>query len=294
MGVTLGENRYGKAQIRLMKVDRDSESHVLHDLNVSVSLAGDFAATHLHGDNSKVLPTDTQKNIVYAFAREHGVREIEEFALLLARHFVDSQPSITWARVDIEEYSWDHLKISGGPAPHSFVNAGRDIRTTSATCHGADAWVLSGVSDLVLLSSTGSEFRGYIKDDYTTLAEAADRILCTSLTARWRHDSTRQEDEPQWQTSYDDARNALTDAFADTHSKSLQQTLYVMGERLVTSCAGVVEVRLSLPNRHHFLVDLSPFGLDNAGQVFHVDDRPYGLIEGTVLLDEATAAPEAW
>lgn len=290
MGVVLGENEYGKAQIRLMKVDRDVESHVLHDLNVSVSLSGDFAATHLHGDNSTVLPTDSQKNTVYAFAREHGVGEIEDFALLLARHFVNSQPNISRARVDVEEYSWDHLEIGGAPAPHSFVNAGREIRTTSVTCNGTGAWVVSGVSDLVLLSSTGSEFRGYVKDDYTTLAEATDRILCTSLTARWRHD-TRQ---PDWRTSYDAARIALTDAFGDTYSKSLQQTLYAMGERLVTSCQGVAEVRLSLPNRHHFLVDLSPFDLDNAGQVFHVDDRPYGLIEGTVLRDDKTAAPEAW
>lgn len=290
MGVVLGDNEYGKAQIRLMKVDRDAESHLLHDLNVSVSLAGDFAATHLDGDNAKVLPTDTQKNTVYAFAREHGVGEIEDFALLLARHFVDSQPSITWARVDIEEYSWEHLEIGGAIAPHSFVNAGTEIRTTSVTFNGTDAWVVSGVSELVLLSSTGSEFRGYIKDEYTTLAEATDRILCTSLTARWRHDS-RQAD---WQTSYDVARSSLTEAFGDTYSKSLQQTLYAMGERLITSCKGVAEVRLSLPNRHHFLVDLSAFSLDNAGQVFHVDDRPYGLIEGTVLLDDAAAAPEAW
>ena len=295
MGVVLGENQYGKAQIRLMKVDRDAESHVLHDLNVSVSLAGDFAATHLVGDNSTVLPTDTQKNTVYAFAREHGVGEIEDFALLLARHFVDSQPSITWARVDIEEYSWENLEIGGAVAPHSFFNAGREIRTTSVTFNGTGAWVVSGVSDLVLLSSTGSEFRGYIKDEYTTLAEASDRILCTSLTARWRHDVTRYDSRrSDWRTSYDVARNSLTEAFGDTYSKSLQQTLYVLGERLITSCEGVVEVRLSLPNRHHFLVDLSAFGLDNEGQVFHVDDRPYGLIEGTVLLDDAVAAPEAW
>ena len=295
MGVVLGENQYGKAEIRLMKVDRDAESHVLHDLNVSVSLSGDLADTHLDGDNSKVLPTDSQKNTVYAFAREHGVGEIEDFALMLARHFVDTQPSITWARVDVEEFSWDHVEIGGDPAPHSFVNAGRDIRTTSVTCSGPDVWVVSGVSDLVLLSSTGSEFRGYVKDEYTTLAEATDRILCTSLTARWRHDSSRNDARAtHWRTSFDAARNALTDAFADTYSKSLQQTLYAMGERLIGSCEGVVEVRLSLPNRHHFLVDLSPFGLDNAGQVFRVDDRPYGLIEGTVLLDETTAAPEAW
>ena len=306
MGVLLGDNHYGKSQIRLMKVDRDDGDggrHGLHDLNVSVALAGDMAATHLVGDNAVVLPTDTMKNTVYAFAREHGVGEVEDFALLLARHFVDSQPSLTWARVRIEEHPWDRTSDS---AAHSFVQSGPERRTVSVTYDGQGAWVVPGITDLVLLNSTGSEFAGFLTDRYTTLAEATDRILCTSVTAQWRHAGGQTGEHTgghtggqvstgvDWAKSYDTARGALTEAFADTYSRSLQQTLYAMGERLIGSCDTVAEVRLSLPNRHHFLVDLSPFGLDNPGQVFHVDDRPYGLIEGTVLADDAPAAPEAW
>jgi urate oxidase len=67
-----------------------------------------------------------------------------------------------------------------------------------------------------------------------------------------------------------------------------------MGARVVSTCPGVDEVRLRLPNRHHLLVDLEPFGLDNPGEVFHVDDRPYGLIEGTVLADGASVDPGTW
>ena len=282
----LGENRYGKAQIRLMKVDRETERHVLHDLNVSIALAGDMEDVHLTGDNAAVIPTDTQKNTAYAFAREHGVGEIEDFASLLARHFVDSQPSIHRARVHIEEYAWERLDA----APHSFVQSGREVRTTTVTYDGQRDRVLSGLTGLVLLSSTGSEFTGFVKDRWTTLAEATDRILCTSVDATWRH-AARPDD---WEKSYAAARAALTEAFVDTYSRSLQQTLYAMGERLVSSCPGVAEVRLSLPNRHHFLVDLSPFGLENPGEVFHVDDRPYGLIEGTVLADDAVLDDEAW
>ena len=158
------------------------------------------------------------------------------------------------------------------------------------TYDGQGAWVLSGIRDLVVLNSTDSEFRGFVKDRYTTLAETDDRILCTSVEARWRHTGT----DVDWSKSYDSARSALLEAFAGTYSKSLQQTLYAMGSRLVETCDGVAEVRLSLPNRHHFVVDLSPFDADNPGEVFHVDDRPYGLIEGTVLADDAVPAPEAW
>jgi urate oxidase len=282
----LGENRYGKAEIRLMKVDRDTERHVLHDLSVSISLSGDMEEVHLSGDNASVLPTDTQKNTAYAFAREHGVGEIEDFAALLARHFVDSRSTIHRARVHVEEYPWERLD----GAAHSFARTGREVRTTTVTYDGRRERVLSGLTGLVLLSSTGSEFRGFAKDRFTTLAETSDRILCTSVDATWRH-SGRQSD---WAKSYGTARAALTEAFADTYSRSLQQTLYAMGERVLGASQGVVEVRLSLPNRHHFLVDLEPFGLENPGEVFHVDDRPYGLIEGTVLADDADLDDEAW
>ncbi len=49
-----------------------------------------------------------------------------------------------------------------------------------------------------------------------------------------------------------------------------------------------------MPNKHHFVVDLTPFGLTNENEVFHADDRPYGLIEGAVLRDDASDAGPLW
>jgi urate oxidase len=284
MGARLGDNQYGKAEIRVMKVDRDRPRHVLHDLTVSIALAGDLDEVHLVGDNSAVLPTDTQKNTVYAFAREHGVDQVEDFAALLARHFVDTQQAVHRATVSVDEYHWERL------ADHSFARTGRETRETTVTHDAQGTRVRSGLRDLVLLSSTGSEFQGFATDRYTTLPETDDRILCTSVEARWRHAGPQAD----WQASYDAVRSALTTAFTDTYSRSLQQTLYAMGARVVSTCPGVDEVRLRLPNRHHLLVDLEPFGLDNPGEVFHVDDRPYGLIEATVLAEEAAADDGAW
>jgi urate oxidase len=283
MDVILGNNQYGKAEIRLLRVDRDGPAHRISDLNVSTTLAGDLAATHLTGDNSGVLPTDTQKNTVYAFARD-GVGEIEDFGMRLARHFVDSQPSIHRARVHIEQYQWHR-----NDGPHSFVR-GAGTRTATLTYDGQQAWVVSGISELTVLNTTGSQFHGFVKDRYTTLAETKDRILATAVTARWRHDSDRAE----WAQSHADALRHLMAAFADTESLSLQQTLYAMATRVLRHRSEVVEVRLTLPNRHHFLVDLSPFGLDNPGQVYYPADRPYGLIEATVLRAGAAPAEMAW
>ena len=285
MDIRLGDNQYGKAETRLVRVDRGGDRHRVTDLNVSTALAGDLAATHLTGDNAGVLPTDTQKNTVYAFARD-GVGEIEAFALRLARHFVDGTPTIHRARVKIEQYTWDRI----GDRHHSFVRAA-GTRTTTVTHDGAAATVVSGVDDLVVMNTTGSEFHGFHKDRYTTLPETDDRILATAVSAQWRHASAETAD---WGESHREASKHLLDAFAETHSLSLQQTLHAMGERVLRQRDELVEVRLSLPNKHHFLVDLSPFELDNPGEVFFAADRPYGLIEGNIVRDGAPDAGLAW
>ncbi|HET6214144.1 MAG TPA: urate oxidase [Micromonosporaceae bacterium] len=284
MGIVLGDNQYGKAETRLVRVTRDALRHELRDLTVTTTLAGDLDGTHLTGDNTNVLPTDSQKNTVYAFARRHGVGEPEDFGLLLARHFATAQPAITRARVSIVEHGWLRL------ADHSFQRTGGQARIATVSCDGEHAWVVSGLTGLVLLKTTDSEFWGYPKDDFTTLTETKDRVLATEVNARWRHGSAHGD----WASSHDAVRAALVDAFVGTHSRSLQQTLYAMGCAVLERCPEVAEIRLSLPNKHHLLVDLAPFGLDNPNQVYVATDRPYGLIEGTVARDDAPPAGLAW
>ncbi|MCC8245705.1 factor-independent urate hydroxylase [Saccharothrix luteola] len=286
MAIVLGPNQYGKAENRLVTVTRNGPVHTIKDLTVGTSLRGDLADTHLTGDNSKVLATDTQKNTVYAFAKQAPVGEIEDFALRLGRHFVSSQEAITGARVLIDEHAWE--RIEGND--HSFVQGGNEKRTTAVTVEGERAWVVSGVRDVVVLKSTGSEFHGFPRDEYTTLKETHDRILATSVTARWRY----QGDGIDWAKSFAEIRRLLLATFAAKHSLSLQQTLYAMGEAVLRARPEVAEVRLSMPNKHHFAVDLSPFGLENDNEVFYAADRPYGLIEGAVLRDDAEDAGSAW
>ncbi|GGS54873.1 uricase [Planobispora rosea] len=298
MKVVLGPNRYGKAETRVVRVVRDGAVHHIKDINVSSALSGAMEDVHLTGDNAAVLPTDTQKNTAYAFARKHGVGEIEDFALLLARHYVGSQPSIHHARVEIEEYFWDRIPVSDGrDERHSFVRSGREVRTC-VVHHDRDGrtTVVSGLRDLVVLNSTGSEFHGYIEDEYTTLKPTTDRILATAVSARWRHvpDDSPSGGSRDFGESYAEVRRRLLEAFAETHSLSLQQTLHAMGERVLNARREVCEVRMAMPNKHHFLVDLEPFGMDNPNEVFYAADRPYGLIEGSVLADDAPDACFAW
>jgi urate oxidase len=284
VAIVLGGNRYGKAETRLVRVVRDGDTHRLSDLNVSVALAGDLEATHVTGDNSGVLPTDTMKNTVYAFAKEHGVGEPEAFGLLLGRHFVATQRQVHRATVTIEAYGWERL------GPHSFQRRSDYTRTCVVTVGESEAQVVSGLSGLVLLNSTASEFHGYPRDRYTTLPETTDRILATAVDARWRHAG----DASDWADSFEGARDAVIDAFVNTYSYSLQQTLMSMGSRVLETRPEIAEIRLALPNKHHYPVDLSPFGLDNPNEVFVAGDRPYGLIEGTVTRDDAAPATAEW
>lgn len=271
-------------------MNRDDRVHHLRDLTVSTALRGDLAATHLHGDNSVVVATDTQKNTVYAFAKEKPIGEIEDFALRLARHFVDRFGPITGARITIDEHAWDRITVDGKPHEYSFWRSGEEKRTTAVTVRGERSWVVSGLRDLVVLKSTGSRFHGFPRDEYTTLPETDDRILATAVTARWRY----RDGGLDWAASFGEIRRIMLETFATQHSLSLQQTLYSMGEAVLTRRPEVVEIRLSLPNKHHFAVDLSPFGLTNDNEVFYAADRPYGLIEGTVLRDDAEDAGPAW
>lgn len=289
MSIKLGPNRYGKAETHVVSVTKNGGVHEIRDLNVGVALSGDMDDVHLTGDNGAVLTTDTQKNTVFAFAKEHGISSPEAFGVLLARHFVDSQATIHHARVSVEEYAWERIVLGGGEQ-HSFVRSGQEVRTARVHYDGEKAWVVAGLQGLVVLNSTGSEFHGYLKDKYTTLKEAYDRVLATEVNAEWRFTGEPSD----WDKTYREARQALLEAFAETYSYSLQQTLYAMGERVLNACPEIGEVRLSLPNKHHFTVDLSAFGLENDNEVFYAADRPYGLIEGTVLREDAPAAGPAW
>jgi urate oxidase len=301
--VQLGVNRYGKAEIRLVHVARGagpSGGDLLRDWNISTSLSGDLADSHLTGSNANVLPTDSQKNKAYALARELGGDvEPEAFGIELGSFFVSSQEPITRARVAIEEYGWTPVGATG----YSFARSGDLVRTTVVHVDAAaGVSVVSGLRDLTVMNTTASEFWGYPKDAYTTLPETRDRILATSVNASWRFRPSAvaaavAAGAPaggDWGAQFSQAKSAILSAFAGTYTYSLQQMLLAIGSGLLSAVPSACEVRLALPNRHHYLADLAPFGLSNEREVYLAGDRPYGLIEGTVLADDAPDAGIAW
>ena len=287
MGIVLGANQYGKAESRVVRIYRDTERHEIRDLNVSTAIRGDFAAAHITGDQAHVLPTDTQKNTAFAFAKEHGIRSPEEYAVALGGRLLEATPAATGVLVRVEEYPWDRVAVGQYEHDHTFVRRGGEVRTVEVDVTADGLRIVSGLTDLVVLKSTGSEFKGFLRDEYTTLPDADDRILATSLTARWRsaHDRPDRVADVAWDEEHHTVRALLLEAFAGTYSHALQETLFAMGRLVLERMPMVEEISFAAPNKHHFLVDLASFGLDNPGEVFVAADRPYGLIEATVTRD---------
>jgi len=150
--------------------------------------------------------------------------------------------------------------------------------------------VVGGLKDLLILKSAGSAFAGFLSDPYTILEPTHDRVMATSLVAQWRFTTT----EVDWDAVYTGVKTQLVKQFAVVQSLARQQTLYHMGKAVLEEFPQLAEVRLSAPNKHHFVYDLSPFGLENPGEVFHADDRPYGLIQATVTRSDAPDPGPAW
>ena len=295
MAIVLGPNRYGKAESRVVRIQRDTPRPEIRDLNVSTALRGWFDAAHIEGDQSAVLPTDSQKQTVYAYAKQAAWKAAEEYGLALARHFVDDIEPVDSARVEIEEYAWERVTAADGTEhDHTWVRRGPEVRTAAVTVSGAGAaqrtWIVGGIKDLTILKSTGSEFRGFLQDPYTVLEPTTDRVMATSLVAGWRFSTL----EVDWDAAYATIRQTLVATFADLHSLALQQTLYAMGRAVLEACPELAEIRLSAPNKHHFAYDLARFGIENHGEIFHAADRPYGLIQATVMHDDAEDAGPAW
>ena len=269
-------SRYGKSRIRLVKVRRSRDPHELVDLTIDVQLEGAFEAVYVEGDNGPCLATDTMKNTVYAVARQDPIEHVEAFGLRLADHFL-AKPAVSRVRISAIEQPWGRLSSGGQPHPHTFVQAGAEHWTAVVTLDARGSEIVSGLANLVVLKTTDSAFAGFPRDEFTTLPDTEDRIMATSIAAAWTYRAGVVDF-----TARATVRRALVETFAVHQSRSVQHTLYAMGEAALAACADVTQITLTLPNRHHLLVDLKPFGLDNPNEIFVATDQPFGLIEATI------------
>ena len=275
----LAETAYGKSSVRLVKVSRRGDRHDLKDLTVAIRFEGDYDQSYTDGDNSGVLPTDTMKNTVYALAAQEAVDEPDAFGLTLARHFLERNPRLARVRIDLTEHPWGRITVGNREHGQAFVRQGGESR--SATIHGdrTKLAVGAGITDLVVLKSSHSAFAGFLRDEYTTLADTEDRLLATSLTATWWYRDLGIEFGRAWRA----VRQTLLETFAEHDSKSVQHTLHAMGQAVLGSIDDVTAIRLVMPNKHHLPFDLARVGLQNRNEIFVPTDEPFGLIDATLV-----------
>jgi urate oxidase len=278
MKVKLTKNTYGKNAVNLSKIIRHADHHEFRQISVNVSLQGDFETAHTQGDNSKILPTDTQKNTVYALAKKYFVTSIEEFGLHLSNHFAKNNPQLSKATIEIEEHLYARLSFEDKPYPYTYISKGNEKHIAVIEQSVDNITVRSGIKDLLILKTTDSGFENYIKDQYTTLRETADRILATNCEISWQYSSHGLDFTPV----YNSIRDTLLKSFADHKSLSVQHTLYAMGEEVLKKFSEVEEISLIMPNKHHILFNLSQFGMDNNNEIFIATDEPFGHITGTI------------
>jgi len=286
MAIVLGENRYGKSRVRLMKVDRGGERHQVFEWDVEVWLTGDFESCYRDGDNSRILPTDTMKNTVYSLARSSAAISMEDFAVELVSHFTENTPYAESARARIAGTLWRHIDNGGTEFPTAFTHASDKLDTTTVTkSRAAEPSITSGFEGLWLLKTAKSGFAGYLKDRLTTLKETHDRLFGTLAAAEWRY----TEPVLDFSRLRPKIEISLIRAFAEHDSLSVQQTLYAMARAALEDVSEIADVHLKMPNKHCNLVDLSPFGQDNPNEIFVPTDEPHGSIEACVKRCEESA-----
>lgn len=271
-------HRYGKARVRVAKILRGKDRQSIVDIDVAAMLEGDFESSYTSGDNTKVVPTDTIKNTINVLAKEKLSEEIELFAIGLGEHFLKLYPQVRTANIEISQRDWQRMEFDGKPHPHSFA-AGSDAKKfTRVVCTRESQSIESGIRDYVLLKSTGSGFENYPKDEFTTLPETADRILATSLVAKWSF--TKKPDS--YRAQNDKIIAAMLKVFANNYSPSAQTTLFEMGTVALDVCPEISRIELAMPNKHYLPIDLSRFGRENKNEVFTPTDEPHGQIEAVV------------
>jgi urate oxidase len=278
--IELAANRYGKAAIRLVRVARAEDGDRVRDLTIAIALEGDFEGAHTDGDNTSVIATDTMKNTAYAFAKDHLDGAIEDYGRALAEHFL-AEPQVDSATVNIRAHQWGAIDVAGQPTS-AFVRGGEGTRVATVAAARGGTTVEAGVEDLIVMKTRRSAFSGFPRDRYTTLPETDDRLMATKLTAIWGYGSPDIDAD----ATFAAVRSTLLEVFADHDSPSVQASIWIMGRAILERHDEVEVVRMVLPNLHHWLVDLSPFGLENDREIYTPTTEPHGLIEATVRRGE--------
>lgn len=287
---TITDSGYGKDAVKVLHVQRNGPVHSIKEFEVGTHLKLYTKKDFLHGDNSDIIATDSQKNTVYLLAKRHGIENAEKFALLLAKHFISKYPQVQEAHVHVEQYPWQRIVqtqngMEGPPHNHAFLFNSTIQRFTDVIVkrNPSKTTIISGIKGLRVLKTTQSSFVNFVNDEFRSLQDAHDRIFSTVVDCSWQYSSVENIDFCQ---SWTKVKNIILKNFAgDPHvgvaSPSVQQTLYLTEKDVLEAIPQVEVIQVTMPNKHYFNFDTKPFqelvpGENN--EVFIPTDKPHGTI----------------
>ncbi|PHH75633.1 hypothetical protein CDD80_2216 [Ophiocordyceps camponoti-rufipedis] len=283
--------RYGKDNVRLLKVSRNADTGVqtVYETTVCCLLEGDIETSFTEADNTVVVATDSIKNTIFILAKQHPVNPPELFASIVGNHFIQKYSHIHLAHVSVITHRWLRMDVDGKPHPHSFIKDAGETRNVDACVSRKEGIAItSSIRGLTVLKSTGSAFHGFVRDEYTTLAETWDRILSTDVDARWtwiRFSDLKAVEGSiaKFDEAWEKARETTLTLFANDDSPSVQNTMYKMCVQILDAVSDIETVAYSLPNKHNFELDLSwHHNIQNTGEhaeVYVPQTCPNGLIK---------------
>jgi len=209
---------YGKEAVSVYRTDGVSS---LFAAEVGMTLRGEaFGPSYIEGDNTLVVATDSMKNFIQIMALEYGDGSLEGFLELLARRLLETYGHV--ARIELTARDVPFARRS----EQSFQEIGGDLAVAELSLdRDGTLEHRSGREDLRLLKLTGSSFEGFVRDEYTTLADSRDRPLFIHLHVYWRNrDFAARADGAA-------VRDSVAATFADFDSASIQELVHQMGVR---------------------------------------------------------------
>ncbi|OEL30692.1 Uricase-2 isozyme 2 [Dichanthelium oligosanthes] len=253
------QGRHGKSRVRVARVWRRPAAaggDVMVEWNVAVSVVSDCLPSYTSSDNSAIVATDSIKNTVYVKAKEcTEVVSVEEFAVILGRHFTSLYPQVSEATVTIVERPWERVAVDGKPHSHGFKVGVEKHSTEVIVKKSGSLLINSGIQGYSLLKTT----------------QLPSKPFC--FTQR-----------------YQDVKKVLSETFfgpADVgvYSPSVQNTLYLMAKEVLTRFPDISSIQLRMPNLHFLPVNLgskeNPL-VKFADDVYLPTDEPHGTIEATM------------
>jgi urate oxidase len=281
--IRIGASSHGESRLRMLRVVRRGDRHDARDLTVACQFEGHFADAFVGGTAHGLLPGEALKSLIHATARQHTSAEIEHFGLALCERLMSNYAKVTRARVEISEQPWSRLEVGGKAQGQAFLAGPPERRTVAVTSNGAQVAVISGIDQLTIMRTSGlaPTRRGAPQPDDSGREDSLQPLLVATLSAQWTYSSPDVTFGPYRQG----IRSAIVETFGCHASRSVQHTLYAIGEVVLSSYEELTDITLTLQERPYRPVD--PFSAsvdqpDRPDDLFVAVEEPLGVVEVTV------------